>query len=455
MRKPRAPRPQASSGEPEQLPPHLPPSLPPNLTPAAKGARPGQRGARAVPPQGRSLPPTRGGRPRRTVSSASSSTSSSANNTASRTPATPASGVPKTARPQKPAEDGEHSAPSSELTVFGRRAAVDLRSQSRKSRGPAVISTGLTDRLAERRQALMRLRMRKVAIAAVVLVVVAALSWALLFSPLLALRTNSIQVAGSDGTVLEAQVQEILAPYQGRSLLRLDMAKLSEQVAGDLVRVRSAQVTRDWPRGLSVNLVMRVPVAVRHTASGVEVLDGDAVVLEVVSTAPQGLVTIVADARSAQDTASGGALSAEQVTAVSRVVGALEESVRGRVVSGSATDTGQVTLTLSDGSAVVWGASDPQTNAHKAKVLAVLLQTPAAVYDVSAKSPTTSQTPLPRPSLQGGTDLMPAPAPQATTAAPEAGVGEDAVPTPSVPPAVPDSVQPTVQAAAASQSPAG
>lgn len=420
MRKPRAPRPQSSPGEEDPLPPSVPPG--------STGGRRGARDGRGAPAQGRTAPPTRGGRPRRSAGRGVSGSASGGSPGGARTGASAGapgggtgqsgSSAPSPASPQSATGDQEHGEQrSSELTVFSRRPAIELRREGREDR---VVSTGLADRLAERRRALMRLRMRQVVAVLAVVAVAVALGWGLLFSPLLALRTTSIQVTGSDGSVSDSQVREILSPYQGRSLLRLDMAELSEQVGGDLVRVRSAQVTRDWPRGLSVNLEMRVPVAVRHTDSGVEVLDNEAVVLEVASTAPQGLVTIVADAHSAQDAASGGDLSAEQVSAVARVVGALDGPVLARVASGSATATGQVTLTLTDGATVVWGQSDGEDNARKAKVLAVLLQTPAAVYDVSSKSPTTSQTPLHQtPGQQDAQESAPAPAQEEGAPAPE------------------------------------
>ncbi|MBO3724301.1 FtsQ-type POTRA domain-containing protein [Actinomyces bowdenii] len=375
MRKPRAPRPQ-----------HDPPqedSLPPSVPPASTGGR--RRGAGARPAKGTGAP-TRGGRPRRTAAPPLAGRGAASAGRAGASASDPATGPGKGQEHEERSQDrGEHS---SELTVFSRRPAIELRREGRADR---VVSTGLADRLAERRRALMRLRMRWVLGALLVVVLVLALGWGLLLSPLLALRAPAIAVSGSDGTVQDGQVREILAPYEGRSLLRLDMAELSERVGEGLVRVRSAEVTRSWPHGLSVELRMRAPVAARHTDAGVEVLDDQAVVLEVAPEAPQGLVTIVAEGQGPGGAGTGGGLSAAQVSAVAEVAGALDPQVLARVVSGSATTTGQVTLTLSDGATVVWGES--KDNARKSRVLAVLLQAPAAVYDVSSKSPTTSQTP--------------------------------------------------------------
>ena len=210
---------------------------------------------------------------------------------------------------------------------------------------------------------------------------VAALVWVLVFSPLLALRTADITVSGSDGSVDAAAVQEALAGHAGTSLVRLDVTALGDEVTDDLVRVKSAAVTRSWPHGLAVALTMRVPVAQHRTDAGYEVLDGEAVVLETTEQPQSGLAEVTAD--------EGAALTQEQVGAVAEAVGSLDSSVRPQVASGSATTTGQVTLVLSSGAHVVWG--DSTDSDLKAEVLKVLLQQSASTYDVSSPhSPTTS-----------------------------------------------------------------
>ena len=273
--------------------------------------------------------------------------------------------------------------------MFGRRQVALPRGNDR------VVSTGLADRLKERRHALRRLRMRRMVAAAAVVFAVAVVTWALVFSPLLALQRQRISVVGSDGSVSDQQVREVLASYEGDSLLRLDTGRLSTQVRDNLVRVRQAQVTRAWPRGLRVQLTMRVPVATVQGPDGYQVLDNEAVVLERVPEAPSGLVSIV------PDSADGGAgesqaISAKQVAAVTQVVGSLTPETLEQVSSGSATEAGQVTLTLSNGASVVWG--DAQDNALKARVLATLMTTSASIYDVSSPHRPTTRSAGDQPS---------------------------------------------------------
>lgn len=282
-----------------------------------------------------------------------------------------------------------------------------------------VVSTGLRDRLTERRRALVRLRTRRVAYGVVGAVVAVAAVWALLFSPLLGLRLAEVRVTGSDGTVSAAQVRSSLASQEGRSLLRMDLRATGRQVSDSLVRVRSATVTRRWPHGLSVAVQMRQPVAVLEAPGGFQVLDGDAVVLETVSTPPASLVRITlppaqqaaqpADGSpDAQATASPSPDAQEsaatpvatptpqapslptgaQVRAVARAAGMLDARVRSMVASGSASAAGQVSFELTSGAHVVWG--DERDGELKAQVLGALLRRQASVYDVSSpRSPTT------------------------------------------------------------------
>ena len=389
MRKPSAPRPEPSNRS-EGTPASIPPRRSGNRR--ARPARSGQGGAgqngTRRSPQGsqaqRETEPTGAvGPARRPRAPGAGATASPPRGTAARTVSSKGGSRPAVSGKQSGGDSPDasskssrspESAPGTELTVFGRRQVALPRGDDR------VVSTGLADRLKERQQALRRLRLRRVTTAAIVVLVVALATWALLFSPLLGLQPQRISVAGSDGSVSDKQVRDVLAPYTGDSLLRLDTGRLSTQVSDKLVRVRQAQVTRSWPRGLRVQLTMRVPVATVQGADGYQVLDNEAVVLERVPEAPSGLVTIVPDKT---DGASGSqTISAKQVAAVTQVVGSLTPQTLAQVASGSATEAGQVTLTMSNGASVVWG--DTQDNELKARVLATLMTTSASIYDVSS-----------------------------------------------------------------------
>lgn len=408
MRKPSAPRPERSNRA-QDTPASIPPrrsgprrprpsrsaqgSSTPSTPTAHHGAEQAGPAAPAKRPRSASAPRTpkeSGGagsasRPRRPSTSRGASSSSPASRRGGE-------GAGRTSPRQ---ESSSPEAAGTELTVFGRRQVALSGGDDR------VVSTGLADRLKERQAAVRRLRLRRVVRAAVVVVAIAVAVWALAFSPLLGLQARRISVAGSDGSVSDQQVREVLAAYEGDSLLRLDTGRLSTQVSDKLVRVRRAQVTRAWPHGLRVHLTMRVPVATVQDSDGYQVLDNEAVVLERVSEPPSGLVNIVPDP--AAQASEPQKISAKQVAAVTQVVGSLTPETLAQVSSGSATEAGQVTLTLSSGASVVWGNN--QDNALKARVLATLMTTTASIYDVSSPHrPTTRSA-----DSAGATPVAPSP----------------------------------------------
>ena len=293
---------------------------------------------------------------------------------------TPDDGAQAVSRGLEPRRSSADSPQTGALALFGRRDAEPAARQSGRGRD-RVVSSGLTERLSERRRALRTLRLHRLGTALGLLGAAAVLVWAVVFSPLLALRAGDVTVTGSDGTVQAADVQRIVAAHEGISLVRLDPAAVGREVADSLVRVRTARVTRSWPHGLRVDLTMRRPIAVHEVEQGYEVLDSEAVVLETVPAPPSGLVTIAG-----QD---GAEPDARAVSAVTGVVGSLDAETLARVARGSAGATGQVTLVLSDGARVRWG--DASESALKARVLKVLLSQRASVYDVSSPhAPTTS-----------------------------------------------------------------
>ena len=405
MRKPSAPRPEPSNrseGTPASIPPRRSGNRHSRSARSVQGGA-GRNGVRRSPQdaqtQRETEPPGAVGPARRPRSPGAGATAGSPG--AAGRPASSKTGsrpvvsrqqagddspdVPSTSSRDSETTAGPESAPGAELTVFGRRQVALPRGDDR------VVSTGLADRLKERQQALRRLCLRRVTTAAIVVLVVALATWALLFSPLLGLQSQRISIVGSDGSVSDKQVRDVLSPYTGDSLLRLDTSRLSTQVSDKLVRVRQAQVTRSWPRGLRVQLTMRVPVATVQGSDGYQILDNEAVVLERVQEAPTGLVTIMPDSSNGDGATQPQEISAKQVAAVTQVVGSLAPETLAQVASGSATASGQVTLALNSGASVIWG--DTQDNALKAQVLATLMATSASVYDVSSPHRPTTRSP--------------------------------------------------------------
>jgi cell division protein FtsQ len=262
---------------------------------------------------------------------------------------------------------------------------------------PPVVSQGSAARFAERARARRRLAWRQILIAAGSVVVVGALAWLLLLSPALALDAEQVRVTGAGTVVAVDQVHAVVDTEAGTPLPRLDTAALRSALL-DVPGVRDAQVTRDWPHGLSVALVSREPVAaVPESADVVTAAEGD---------------TAQDDAAAGEEVSAGYALVDEDGVKVGRadtppdglpvvqvpvgearilaatlgVLESLPDALLVDIGQVSAGTQDTVQLVLRDGATVEWGsAQDP---ALKAAVLQALRTAPetagSARYDVSA-----------------------------------------------------------------------
>ncbi|WP_427017173.1 cell division protein FtsQ/DivIB [Pseudarthrobacter sp. P1] len=213
--------------------------------------------------------------------------------------------------------------------------------------------------------------------AAVALVVALAV-----YSPLLALKTITVdgnKLAGLD-TILAT-----LAPLQGKPLPQVDESTV-EQLLSTLPQVRSVTVEARPPQTLLVHIVERQPVALLKDGDKFIMVDPGGVALG--STADQSAIALpLIDGGTA-------AIGGKNFVAITAVLAVLPPSVLGKLQHASATSPDAVELKLNDGKTVVWG--NASQNELKAKALDALLNTPlpptapgkpvrapVTVYDVS------------------------------------------------------------------------
>ncbi len=220
-------------------------------------------------------------------------------------------------------------------------------------------------------------RRRRLVRAAVAVAVVAAVWWALWYSPLLAVRT--VRVDGAT-TLTADQVRTTAGVPEGTPLLRVDVGAAAARVAR-LPQVASVEVTRGWPRSVVVTVVERRPVAVVEQAGTRSLVDADGVLFDTVTgEPPAGAVPLDVATPGPDDPATRAALGA---------LVSLPGPVRDEVAAARADSSEDVTLTLTDGTTVVWGG--PDDAADKSDALVALLDQvaagalePAATIDVSA-----------------------------------------------------------------------
>lgn len=247
---------------------------------------------------------------------------------------------------------------------------------------PPVVSTRSVQRFAERARARRTLARRQIALTAAAVLVVGALAWLLLWSPVLALRPADVTVAGAGTVVAVDQVRAVVAKDSGVPLPRLGTVALRDRLL-QVPGVREARVTRDWPHGLTVQLVAREPVAAvpekqapaGAAKPGFALLDEEGVQVGRADAAPAGLpvVDVPAD-------------DARTLQAVLGVLRQLPPALLAEVAGVAAQTQDTVTMHLRDGVEVDWGSS--QETALKVAVLTALRASPTAkgahVYDVSA-----------------------------------------------------------------------
>lgn len=260
----------------------------------------------------------------------------------------------------------------------------DLGAGDGDRRGPTAPSApvrSLEPAYAARDAARRRVLLVRTGIAAGAAALLALTGWLTLLSPVLALDPAEVNVVGGSAYVDTAAVVAVAAAQEGTPLLRLDTATVRDQVAA-MPGVLQASVDRDLPRGLTITVVAREPVAlVAQDAATVQLVGSDGVVIATtpVEQAPVGLPTL------AVDMATTGAGTA--VNDVLAVLADLPPELLGQMASAGATGPGNVRFELVDGAQVVWGSASD--NALKAAVLTTLLQVGASTYDVS-----TPETPI-------------------------------------------------------------
>jgi len=224
----------------------------------------------------------------------------------------------------------------------------------------------------QRRKAARRARLASLGRWALVLGIPAGLAVLLFASPVAAVRQGDIKVEGLGGAAKPAEVSEVLRPYVGVPLIRLNPGEVEARLE-ELPGVKQATVARSWPTGLRVEVVPRMAAAVVADGPEFVLFDAEGVQLERVDQAPDGLPQVVVPLdRDNQRT----------LRSLLDVVASLPPDLASQVSQASATSQDGVTLALASGVTLMWGdASEP---ALKAAAVALLIEQGATWIDVTA-----------------------------------------------------------------------
>lgn len=245
-----------------------------------------------------------------------------------------------------------------------------------------MADTGIHDTTERTRKRFVRrqwarrwLAWRPVLAVVLLLALAVGLVWLVFFS-------SSFSVQGVDvrGTsqLTTAEVRAAAAVPEGQALARVDLDRVRTRVEA-LAPVKSADVSREWPHQVRIDVTERVPVAVVAISGKLRGMDEDGVVFRDYAQAPPDLPLV----ETGTDTGS------EALREAALVVAALPADLARRVDHVEVATVDEISLALRDGRTVRWGSA--AESELKAEVLATLLERRAQVYDVSVPGqPTTS-----------------------------------------------------------------
>ena len=234
-----------------------------------------------------------------------------------------------------------------------------------------------TRRRFARRQWARRWLAWRYVVAAVLLVgAVAGGAWLVYFSAWLSV--SAVEVRGV-AQLSAAQVREAARVPQGEALARVDLDRIRSRVEA-LAPVRSADVSRQWPDRVLIEVEERVAVAVVEIGGQLQGMDDEGVVFRDYAQAPAGLPRVE----------TGSSTGSEALREAALVVGALPGDLQAQVDHVEVATVDEISLSLPDGRTVEWGSAEDSE--LKARVLADLLVAApkASYYDVSVPArPTT------------------------------------------------------------------
>jgi cell division protein FtsQ len=203
---------------------------------------------------------------------------------------------------------------------------------------------------------------------------------------------RSVTVTGAR-LVSASQVVAAADVPPGTPLSRVDAGAVTQRVE-TIRQVASATVTVDWPDHVAIAVTERVPVmAVRMADGGYDLVDPSGVIVSLATAKPAALPLLRtslsgAALRSDPGVAAVSAVLAELTPGLGRSVGSVSVAQAPTGPGGAFAESQQVTLTMTDGTTIVWG--DPSNAAAKNRELAILLRGGVSYVNVSA--PTTVVT---------------------------------------------------------------
>jgi cell division protein FtsQ len=238
----------------------------------------------------------------------------------------------------------------------------------------------VNDRFTARQLDLRRHKWFRIAVVALLAVLLGALVWLVWFSSVLDVR--SVAVKGETSLTSE-QVREAAKVPIGGPVARLDLTAIEARVKVN-PRVRLVDVSRSWPHGVTIEVTERSAVIWLTAGGEFRGVDQFGVNFRSYRKKPTDLIA-------AEVLTSDPARRLETLRAVAAIAERIQRddpTLRKQVQAVTAATKDSVTLDLTKGRTVTWGSESQ--GARKLEVLRTLLSIDAKGYDVSAPDqPTT------------------------------------------------------------------
>lgn len=211
---------------------------------------------------------------------------------------------------------------------------------------------------------------------AAVVGVVGVLAWLAFLSPVFRLVAEEVVVTGQGSVIAPGAVEKVIEQEVGLPLTRMDTVGLRQRIL-EVPGVRDAQISRDWPKGLSVTLVAREPVAAVPDGKGFTLRDDEGLVVGRIAKAPKELPVIEIPK---------GADVARTLEAAIFMLNAIPAELHHEIKNITAPTPDAVAMELRDGAKVLWGSqADAELKVRVFEVLRSAKATSGAkVFDVSA-----------------------------------------------------------------------
>ena len=232
----------------------------------------------------------------------------------------------------------------------------------------AVAVASARKKFLRRQRARRWLVWRRILAVVAAIALVAGLVWLFFFSTLLTVK--GADVRGVE-VLTAAEVEQVAAVPAGEPLATVDLDAIEARVEG-LAAVRSVEASRAWPDQVRIEVTEREAVAVVAWEEQWRGLDANGVLFRTYPEQPAGLVPVTMNAST----------PVEALAEAAAVVEALPPAMLERVDHLEVTSIDGILLELTGGAKVMWGSADESSS--KVKVLEVLLQRKARVYDVTA-----------------------------------------------------------------------